>query len=266
MRGRSYEWLSVCVLVLLLACTRPACAGETPLVAAAASVKFALTEIAARFETETGQQLKLTFGSSGSITHQIEQGAPFEIFFAADEAYIARLFERGFSRDRGLVYAGGRLGLFVPRTAKFEPDSELAGLRFALRNGQIKRFAIANPAHAPYGRAARAALEAAGLWQEIQPLLALGENATQATQFAASGATQGGLIPLSLAQMPDIKSRGQFALLPISAHINEPLRHRMVLLKNAGQVASDFYAYLQQPAARHILTQYGFAMPPEESP
>jgi molybdate transport system substrate-binding protein len=234
--------------------------------AAAASVKFALTDIAARFETETGHKIKLTFGSSGSITHQIEQGAPFEIFLAADESYIERLFERGFCRDRGQIYASGRLGLFVPYSAKFQADGELAGLRSALRNGQIKRFAIANPAHAPYGRAARAALESVGLWQEIKPLLALGENATQATQFAASGATQGGLIPLSLAQMPEIEARGQFALLPAGVHAGEPLRHRMVLLKNAGQAAADFYAYLQQPAARRILTQYGFSLPAEELP
>lgn len=252
-------------MMLLLVCAPPTYGGETPRVAAAASVKFALTEIAARFAAETGQELKLTFGSSGSITHQIEQGAPFEVFLAADEDYIARLFKGGFTRDGGRVYARGRLGLFVPESAKFQADSQLAGLQAALSNGQIKRFAIANPAHAPYGRAARAALEWAGIWQEIQPLLALGENATQATQFAASGATQGGLVPLSLAQMPDIRDRGQFILLPASAHAGEPLRHRMVLMKNAGREASAFYAYLQQPGAARILQKYGFALPAEES-
>jgi len=266
MKNQSTSWLKIFGFLLLLLCVQKVDAAPAPIVAAASSIKFALTEIAADFEAETGQALKLTFGSSGSITHQIEQGAPFELFLAADENSITRLATQGFSQDGGRVYASGRVGLFVPHAVQYQADPQMAGLRSALQQGQIKRFTIANPAHAPYGRAARAALKSAGLWQEIQPFLALGENASQATQFAASGATQGGIIPLALARTPEIETRGQFVLFPTDVHADEPLHQRMLLLKNAGKVARDFYAYLQQPVAQKILARYGFDLPAKENP
>ncbi|MEZ5602839.1 MAG: molybdate ABC transporter substrate-binding protein [Burkholderiaceae bacterium] len=138
-------------------------------------------------------------------------------------------------------------------------------MRRALDAGDIRRFAIANPEHAPYGRAARAVLRHAGLWSRIEPLLVLGENASQALQFAASGSSQGGIVPLSLSKAPPVAALGRFATIPADWHAGEPLRQRMVLTRHAGAAARAFYDYLQGPAARAILARYGFALPGEPS-
>jgi molybdate transport system substrate-binding protein len=135
-------------------------------------------------------------------------------------------------------------------------------LRAALSDGRVRRFAIANPEHAPYGRAAREALQHAGLWDAVRPRLVLGENAAQATQFATSGDAQGGIIPLSLARAPAVSALGSFALIPAQAH--RPLRQRMVLIKGAGETARAFYGFLQQPGTREIFRRYGFMLPGEE--
>jgi molybdate transport system substrate-binding protein len=136
-------------------------------------------------------------------------------------------------------------------------------LRAALGDGRVKRFAIANPEHAPYGRAARAVLEHAGLWPTIAPRLVFGENAAQAMQFAAAGSSQGGIVPLSLSKAPEVARLGQFALIPAAWHAGEPLRQRMALLKPAGDTARAFYAFLQQPTARDLFKRYGFLLPGE---
>ena len=247
--------------LLVLLCAAPAWCTEVPNIAAAADLKFALSEIAAAFQIQTGQTLKLSFGSSGNFTRQIEQGAPFELFLSADENYVFRLAERGLTKDQGVPYAIGRVGLFVPHGSTLTADAELKELTAALTAGRIKRFAIANPEHAPYGRAAQAVLQTAGLWNTIQPQLVLGENASQAMQFAASGATQGGIVPLSLSLVPQIAARGNFALLPAEWHAAEPLRQRMVLLRSAGPAAEAFFLYLQQSAARAIFQRHGFSLP-----
>ncbi len=175
-----------------------ASAPEPALVAAASDLKFALDEIAAGFTAGTQAPLRIAYGSSGNFYRQIVQGAPFELFMSADEGFVLQLAEQGLTLDRGALYGSGRIVLFAPRGAPWQPDAEFAGLKQALRDGRITRFAIANPAHAPYGRAAQQALQRAGLWAAIEPKLVLGENATQAAQFATSGSAQGGIFPLSL--------------------------------------------------------------------
>ena len=136
---------------------------DTPNVAAAADLKFALSEIAASYEKETGKAVKLSFGSSGNFARQIPQGAPFELFLSADEDYILKLAAAGLMQGDGRLYAIGRIALLVPHGSKLTADSELKDLGAALADGRVQRFAIANPEHAPYGRAARAALQRAGL-------------------------------------------------------------------------------------------------------
>lgn len=252
------------VLLLFLAFALPLRAeDDIPPIAAAADLKFALAEAADRFQKETGRSVKLSFGSSGNFARQLEQGAPFQLFLSADEAYIQRLADKGVARDAGALYAIGRVVLFAPHGSPLKVDDNLRDLKAALADGRLKRFAIANPEHAPYGRAGRAALESAGLWQAIQPRLVLGENAAQATQFAAAGSSQGGIIPLSLSKAPEIARLGSFALIPAEWHAGEPLRQRMALTKNAGDTARTFYAWLQQPAARTIFRRYGFVLPGE---
>lgn len=257
-----FLWTSL--LALMLLGVAAASAAETPVVAAAADLKFALPELAEGFRQQTGAQVKLVFGSSGNFTQQIEQGAPFELFLSADEAYIRRLSQRGLTADEGALYAIGRIVLFAPRGSPLRAEEGLPGLKAALAAGAIKRFAIANPEHAPYGRAARAAVQQAGLWSAIEPKLVFGENAAQAMQFAASGSSQGGIVPLSLSKAPDIAKLGSFALIPAAWHDTEPLRQRMVLLKSAGAVARAFYDYLQQPPAREMFVRYGFVLPQEQ--
>ncbi len=236
-----------------------AMADEVPVIAAASDLKFALEEITQQFSKDTGRSLKLSFGSSGNFFRQLSQGAPFELFMSADEQYVFDLAKQGLTVDQGALYAIGRLVVFAPKDSPLIPDAELKGLSDALHTAQIKRFAIANPEHAPYGRAAKQALIAAGLWDVMQPHLVLGETVAQAAQFAVSGAAQGGIFAYSLALSPKIKEQGSFVLLPETLH--QPLRQRMVLLKHAGETAKAFYAYLLKPEARTIFEQYGFVLP-----
>lgn len=247
----------VCFILLDL-CATPARA-ETPKIAAAADLKFALSEIAANYQKASGQTVKLSFGSSGNFTRQIAQGAPFELFLSADEDAIHQLAAQGFLLDEGQRYAVGRLALFVPHGSPLALDGELKDLAAAIADGRLQRFAIANPEFAPYGRAARAALRQAGIWEALQGKLVLGENVAQAAQFATSGSTQGGLLASALLKAPDIAKLGQAALVP--EHMHPPLYQRMALTRKASAAARRFYDYLQQDAARAVFSHYGFAAP-----
>lgn len=251
------SWLNLvgCLLISIVATSANA-DQAAPAVAAAADLKFALPEIAQAFEREGGRKLRLSFGSSGMFAQQIIQGAPFELFFSADEHYVEMLQKAGRSEDDGRLYAVGRVALFIPHGSPVQADRNLADLAAAARDGRLKRLAIANPEHAPYGRASREALQRAGVWEALSDKLVLGENAAQAAQFAASGSAQAGIIPLSLARAPDLQARGAFVSLPESWHA--PLRQRMVLVRGAGDTARRFYAFMQTPAARAILERHGF--------
>jgi molybdate transport system substrate-binding protein len=233
--------------------------GKAPVVAAASELKFALDDVAKAFTKQTGARVTLVFGSSGNLTRQLTDGAPFELFLSADEGFVFKLSDAGLTRDRGTLYAIGRLVLFAPHGSPLTVDEQLNGLRTLVTNGGLKRFAIANPAHAPYGRAAEAVLRAMGLWEAIQPSLVLGDTVSQAAQFAATGNAAGGIIAQSLVVAPPLRDAGTFVLLPDRDH--PPLRQRMVLMKRAGPTAAKFYDFVQQPAAREIMGRYGFVVP-----
>jgi molybdate transport system substrate-binding protein len=185
------------------------------------------------------------------------------MFLSADEQFVFDLAENGLTVDDGTLYAIGRIVIIAPHGSPLKADGALAGLKAALAEGRVKKFAIASPAHAPYGRRAEEALRHAGLWEEIKDRLVFGENVSQATQFATSGATQGGIIAYSLALSPGVSKLGAYAL--ISADWHEPLRQRMALIKGAGETARSFYAFMQSPSARTIMRRYGFALPGESS-
>jgi molybdate transport system substrate-binding protein len=250
----------IAAVLLLLAGSGLACA-EAPAVAAASDLQFALPEIAADFEKATGRKVRLAFGSSGNFRRQIGEGAPFEVFLSADESFVQALAAEGRTVDAGTLYAIGRLVVFAPAGSTLVPDAALADLKAALADGRVKKLAIANPEHAPYGRAAREALQKTGLWDAAQTKLVLGENVSQAAQFAVGGAAQGGIFAYSLALAPAIADRGRYVLLP--AELHAPLAQRMVLLKRAGDDARAFYAWLQSPAARTVFRRHGFALPGE---
>lgn len=249
-------------LALTWAAAAPAAcaAGDTaPLVAAAADLRFALDEIAAAFARDTGRQARIVYGSSGNFRRQIAEGAPFELFLSADEAYALALARDGIAVDDGAVYAIGRLALVVPEGSPLALDPTLRDVGSAAADGRLRKFAIANPEHAPYGRAAREALEGAGVWSAVERHLVLGENVAQTAQFALSGSAQGGLVALSLALAPGALPGARYVAIPQTMH--RPLVQRMVLLKHAGETARALYRYLQQPAARAVLQRYGFALP-----
>ena len=235
--------------------------GDVPVVAAASDLQFAVEEIAAAFKAETGMAVRLSVGSTGNFARQIRQGAPFQIFMAADEQFITDHHAEGLTRDAGDLYALGRIVVMVPHGSALTPDPELDNLARMLAAGQITRFAIANPEHAPYGMRAREALMLKGIWDDLQPFVVLGENVSQAAQFALSGNAEGGIIAYSLALAPQVASQGSYALIPEDWH--EPLRQRMALLNTAGPVAEAFYAYMMAPAAREIMERYGFVLPEE---
>lgn len=232
---------------------------QAVLVAAASDLRFALAEVAELYQEDHGIEIQLTFGSSGNLARQIVQGAPFELFLSADERYVRRLADLGMTRDKGSLYAVGRIVLFAPNYSPLEPDAELSNVGNRLADGSLRRFAIANPEHAPYGRAAEQALRSLALWELVQPSLLFGENISQAAQFAASGNAEGGIIAYSLAIAPQFHGQGSYALIPDTLHA--PLRQRMVLTRAATTEAEKLYDYLRSPPAREILARYGFAPP-----
>jgi molybdate transport system substrate-binding protein len=226
-------------------------------VAAAADLKFALDETLAAFAaTRPGVQVRAVYGSSGNLSTQILQGAPFDLFLSADEALVFALADAGRTVDRGRVYAVGHLVLLVPHGSPLQADGGLADLRAALADGRLQRLAIANPAHAPYGQRAREALQHARLWDAIQPRLVLGDNVAQAAQFAMSGSAQGGIVAKSLALAPPLRPRSRFA--PIDPAWHQPLRQRMVRLRGAVAGTQAVESFVASDAAKQVFKRYGF--------
>jgi len=238
----------------------PAGAADVPNIAAASDLQFLLQDIAAEFTRATGREVRIAFGSSGNFRRQIAEGAPFELFLSADAAYVDALAREGRTVDAGAVYAIGRLALYTPHGSPIVGDAELRDLDRALDDGRLVKFAIANPEHAPYGRAARQVLMRAGLWSAIESHLVLGENVSQAAQFVVSGAAQAGIIAYSLTRAPVLAGRGTTIVLPADAH--DRLLQKMVLLKGAGPTARAFHDFLQAPPARALFERYGFQPSP----
>ncbi len=255
----AYFPAAAAVLLLTIALAPELRARRAPVIAAASNLNFALAEMARAFARERGTPVELVFGASGTLTRQIQDGAPFEMFLAADEEFPNRLAAAGLTRDAGVVYAIGRLVVFAPNGSPLTPDERLAGLKRLLEAREVRRFAIANPAVAPYGRAAEAILRARGLWEALGPHLVLGDTISQAAQFATTGNAAGGIIAYSLVLEPGFARRGTYALLPDTDH--PPLRQRMVLLKRAGPVAEQFFRYVREAAAQAVLRRYGFEVP-----
>lgn len=248
------------LIALLLCLLLPfsAHAGQPPRIAAAASLQFTLPEIVIAFQRKTGIGAHVTYGSSGNFTRQIAQGAPFELFLSADEQYAVDLVRLGLTIDSSRVYALGRIAMIVPKGSDIELSPDLAGLRSAIDGGSLKHFAIANPDHAPYGRAARETLESLGLWQAIQPFLVKGENASQATQFAVSGSSEGGIVPYSLAMSPAIVRLSDNMPIPESNH--QPIRQHMVLMRGASEIAGQFFEFLGEAEASAIFEKNGYGV------
>ena len=252
---------TICAAIAVLSLARPSdlLAQRAPAIAAASNLNFALAEVAERYERDRHEHVDAVFGASGTLARQIQDGAPFELFLAADEEFPEKLSTAGLTRDRGVIYAVGRLVIFAPTGSPLAVDEHLDGLARLVSSGEARRFAIANPEVAPYGRAAEAVLRKRGIWEALRPNLVLGDTISQAAQFATTGNAVGGILAYSLVLGPGFADRGKYALIPSADH--PPLRQRMVLLKRASPAAERFYQYLQGADAQAILRRHGFEMP-----
>ncbi len=219
----------------------------------AADLTGAFREIAALFEKGTGTKVVLVLGSTGNLAKQIEHGAPADIFFAANTTFVDDLQAKGaVIPETRQLYAQGRIVLAVPRDGKLSiPRLE------DLRRPEVRRIAIANPEHAPYGRAAQQALQAAGVWDALKPRLVYGENVRHALQFIETGAVDAGIVARSVADTPAVRH------VPIDPALHAPLNQIAAVVKRSArpELALAFLQFVNGPEGRPIMRRYGFLLP-----
>ena len=221
-----------------------------------------MTELANQFHNQSQTKVNVTYGSSGNFFAQIQNAAPFDLFLSADIEYPKKLEAAGFAEPGTLYeYAVGRIVIWMPPEAK--ADVAKQGWN-ALLDPTVRKIAIANPEHAPYGRAAVAALQKAGIYEQVKTKLAYGENISQATQFVQSGNAQAGIIAKSLSFLPEMKN-GQVWEIPADMH--PPIQQAAIVLKSTKdlQAAHKFLDLLKSNSGRRILEEHGFALPPPDS-
>lgn len=245
------------VFISLSLATAAACAQEIT-VAAASDLSFAMPDLVAAFQKQTGTRVNVTFGSSGSFFSQIQHGAPFDIFFSADIDYPRKLDSAGFCEPGTLYeYAKGKIVIWAPKDSPLDVPS----LSWkALLDPRVQKIAVANPVHAPYGRAAVDALKSAGIFDQVQSKLVYGENISQTAQFVQSGNAQIGIVALSIALSPAMQTGRRWEI-PGDAY--PPLVQEAVVLKSSkvkGE-AKKFLEFIKSPAGREILEKYGFQQP-----
>jgi molybdate transport system substrate-binding protein len=250
------------LLALLLLLSASFATAQKITVAAAADMSAALPQLVDAYTKKTGQTVKLSFGASGNLTNQIRNGAPFDVFFSADEDYPQQLIAEGLAaKDTLYRYAVGRLVLWVPNDSTL--DLSKLGMK-ALLDPSVKKISVANPATAPYGRAAADALRHYGIYDQVSSRLVIGENISQAAQFVESGNAQAGLIALSHALAAAMKDKGRYWTVPLDAY--PTLNQAAVVLSKSKQqdAARKFLNFLRTPEATALLTSYGFSLPLEK--
>ena len=229
-------------------------------IAAAADLKFVLDTLSREFQCKHPQiRPAITYGSSGNFHTQIQNGAPFDLYLSADAEYPRKLAGDGLAlEDDTFLYAIGRIVVWVPETSPI--DVEKLGIE-SLFAPSVRKIAIANPRHAPYGKAAVAALKTLGVYEKAEPTLVLGENIAQTTQFVQSGAADIGVIALSLALAPEMKAHGRYWEIPLDAY--PKMEQGGMILKRSvkAREACDFRDFLLSDHGRGVLKQYGFFLP-----
>jgi molybdate transport system substrate-binding protein len=243
------------IAILLFGLAPRFCAAQDLSVAAAADLQFAMQDVAARYQKETGKTVNPTYGSSGNFYQQIQNGAPFDLFFSANLDYPKKLEEAGLIVPGSFyAYARGKIVLWVPNASKLDLNS---GLK-ALLDPSVKKIAIANPEHAPYGQAAVAALKHENLYDRVKDKFALGENISQTASFVVSGAADVGIVALSLALAPNMKDKGRYVEIPAGDY--PPMAQACVILKASKnrEAAQQFLEFVKTPAIRDLLKSYGF--------
>ena len=229
-------------------------------VAAAADLRFALEDVVGKFRQAHPEiNANVTYGSSGNFYSQISNHAPFDLFLSADISYVKRLADQGLvEKDSEFQYAVGRIVLWAPNGSPFDPARRKMK---ALLDPALKTIAIGNPEHAPYGRAAEAALKTYKLWEKLEPKLVKGQDIAQAAQFVQSGSADVGIIALSLALSPGMKDSGTYFLIPLEDY--PPLIQAGEVLSYAkdAPAAKTFREFMLSEPGKAILKQYGFALP-----
>ena len=228
-------------------------------VAAAADLKFAMDEIVIGFnKNHSGDEVMVVYGSSGKFHTQIQQGAPYDLFFSADIGFPRELAKQGQAASEVKPYAVGRIVLWSA-----EMDATKMTLA-SLADPKITKIAIANPKHAPYGKRAEETLRSAGLWEKMQPKLVFGENISQTAQYVQTGNAQVGIIALSLVLNPELSKKGGYYLIPDNMH--NPLEQGYIITKRGGNkpLAKQFAEYMGSKQARGVMTKYGFVLPGEK--
>jgi molybdate transport system substrate-binding protein len=248
------------ILFILLVATlaMPRTAAQDLTIAAAADLQSAMQDIAARFQQETGKSVKVIYGSSGNFFQQIQNGAPFDMFFSANLDYARKLEAAGLTEPNTFYpYAVGKIVIWVTNDSKLDISSGLQ----SLGNPAVKKIAIANPQHAPYGQAAIAALKKENMYDKVAGKLVLGENISQTAMFVVSGSADVGIVALSLALSPTMKDKGRFVDVPTSDY--PPIEQACVVLKSSPQkeTAKAFLNFIKTPAAAQVLRAYGFDVP-----
>jgi len=243
------KWL-LALWCLLAACAR----AEEINVAAASDLNFPMKEVVSQFERETGHKVRLTLGSSGNFYAQIVNGAPFDVFLSADSEYPKQLETAGRAVPGStFVYGVGGIALWVPKNSTLKLDA--LGMSSLLENS-VKKIAIANPEHAPYGRAAVAAMQKAGVYDQIKSKLVLGENISQTAQFVQSGAADIGIIALSIALSEPMRASGFYWEIPRDSYPR--LEQGAALLKHGSAGAKAFHEWLHGAEAKNVFAKYGF--------
>jgi molybdate transport system substrate-binding protein len=238
-------------------CAGPAAPQEIN-VAAASDLTDPLREIAANFQKKSGTQVKISFGSSGNLSAQIANGAPFDVFFSADIAYPRKLEADGLAEPGSIYqYAVGRIVLWAPKNAKVDVSRGMS----CLTDPEVKRIAIANPAHAPYGRAAVTAMTTAQVYSMVKEKLVTGENVAEAALFVDSENAQVGIIALSLALSPKLREKGRYWEVPLESYPRIEQGVTIVKSSHNKEVAKAFLDYVRSPEGASILKRYGFFLP-----
>ncbi|MDR4479892.1 MAG: molybdate ABC transporter substrate-binding protein [Nitrospira sp.] len=251
-------WMLALAMTVMCGGRFSAAQAEEVVVAAASDLNFAMKELSAEYEKQSGHHVKLSLGSSGNFYAQLQQGAPFDLYFSADIGYPKKLEEAGLTVPGTLYrYAVGRIVLWAPKTSPLEVSRGLT----VLREATIRKIAIANPKHAPYGRAAVAAMEQVQVYAEVKQRLVLGENISQAAQFIESGACDVGIIALSLAMAPAMKRAGTYWEIPADLH--PPLEQGAIIMKQSKnqEIARQFLEFMKGAQGQEIMTRYGFTLP-----
>ena len=258
MHSKLTTLLSFFLILVLMACgvqTMPAASGTELTVAAAADLQFAFTDIARLFEEQTGHKVTLVFGSTGQAAQQIENGAPYDLFAAANIDFVEQLAEKKLVLpDSVALYAQGRIVLAVNRQS-----GVTAATLTDLKSPSIKHVAIANPEHAPYGAAAMQALQSTRMWEQTQDKLVFAENIQQALQFVRTGDVEVGILALSVADVPEVT----WTLIDESLH--QPLKQALAVVASSPhpELAREFAAFINGEYGRPIMQRYGFTLPGE---